>query len=212
MVANGYRLAFAEAACLASEELATRWLTPELLQQAPAGRRRNDWIAARVLLAQLLDNGPLPCLEKTAQGKPWHPALPAFNISNSGSGVAVLVGDGNVGCDLEQIRPRARFMAIARHSFAAHLCEWLAALPQCEQIPQFWRLWTAHEAVLKQRGGTVWQMSQLDLPLHTLCPPDRYLQHVTVGDWLIACCGEQPFAPGFTPVPSVAAVSGPHQR
>ncbi|MGK7245482.1 4'-phosphopantetheinyl transferase superfamily protein [Buttiauxella agrestis] len=43
-------------------------------------------------------------------------------------------------------------MAIARHSFDTSLCDWLESLPEVERIPQFWRLWTAHEAVLKQRG------------------------------------------------------------
>ena len=181
------------------DALANRWLSAQLLQDAPAGRRRQDWIAARVLLAMLLNNGSLPRLERAAQGKPYHPALPEFNISNSGSSVAVLIGVGEVGCDIEQVRPRGRFMEIARHSFDANLCDWLESLPEVEHIPQFWRLWTAHEAVLKQRGGTVWQMSQLALPLDTLCPPDRFLCHVAIGESLIACCGEQAFPDDFSP-------------
>jgi 4'-phosphopantetheinyl transferase len=197
LAVNGYHLAVGDVAQLKDDALATRWLAAELLQDAPGGRRRDEWIAARVLLAMLLNNGPLPQLERSAQGKPHHPQLPAFNISNSGASVAVLVGQGDVGCDLEIIRPRARFMAIARHSFDASLCDWLESLPEVEHIPQFWRLWTAHEAVLKQRGGTVWQMEQLRLPLQTLCPPDRFLHHVTVEDRLIACCGEQPFPANF---------------
>lgn len=198
MAVNDYRLAVGEVARLSDGALANRWLSAKLLQDAPAGRRRQDWIAARVLLAMLLNNGSLPKLERAAQGKPYHPALPEFNISNSGTSVAVLIGVGEVGCDIEQVRPRARFMAIARHSFAANLCDWLESLPEVEHIPQFWRLWTAHEAVLKQRGGTVWQMEQLHLPLQTLCPPDRFLHHVTVEDRLIACCGEQPFPDDFS--------------
>lgn len=186
-----------DVAHLKDDALAARWLAAELLQDAPAGRRRDEWIAARVLLAMLLNHGPLPKLERGAQGKPYHPQLPAFNISNSGVSVAVLVGEGDVGCDLELIRPRARFMAIARHSFDASLCDWLESLSEVERIPQFWRLWTAHEAVLKQRGGTVWQMEQLSLPLQTLCPPDRFMHHVTVGESLIACCGEQAFPTDF---------------
>ncbi|GDX06792.1 hypothetical protein BSPA111_30050 [Buttiauxella sp. A111] len=147
----------------------------------------------------LLNDGPLPKLARAAQGKPYHPALPEFNISNNATRVAVLVGGREVGCDIEQIRPRARFMAIARHSFDEPLCDWLESLPEAQQIGQFWRIWTAHEAVLKQRGGTVWQMEQLRLPLQTLCPPDRYLHHVSLDDSLIACCGEQPFPANFTP-------------
>ncbi|OAT18153.1 4'-phosphopantetheinyl transferase [Buttiauxella gaviniae ATCC 51604] len=200
MVVNGYHLAFADAACLAGDVLATRWMSPELLEEAPVGLRRAEWLAARILLAMLLNDGPLPKLDRGAHGKPFHPALPAFNISNTGSSVAVLVGEGDVGCDIEFIRPRARFMAIARHSFGAPLCDWLESLPEDEKMVSFWRLWTAHEAVLKQRGGTVWQMNQLNLPLESLCPPDRYLHHACVENRLIACCGEQPFPDSFAPV------------
>ncbi|WBM69250.1 4'-phosphopantetheinyl transferase superfamily protein [Buttiauxella sp. WJP83] len=199
MAVNDYQLAFGEVACVLNDACATRWLSPELLQDAPTGCRRPDWIAARVLLAMLLNDGPLPKLARAAQGKPYHPALPEFNISNHATRVAVLVGGGEVGCDIEQIRPRVRFMAIARHSFDEPLCDWLESLPEAQQIGQFWRIWTAHEAVLKQRGGTVWQMEQLRLPLQTLCPPDRYLHHVSLDDSLIACCGEQPFPINFTP-------------
>ncbi|WP_183271942.1 4'-phosphopantetheinyl transferase superfamily protein [Buttiauxella sp. A111] len=199
MAVNDYQLAFGEVACVLNDACATRWLSPELLQDAPTGRRRPDWIAARILLAMLLNDGPLPKLARAAQGKPYHPALPEFNISNNATRVAVLVGGREVGCDIEQIRPRARFMAIARHSFDEPLCDWLESLPEAQQIGQFWRIWTAHEAVLKQRGGTVWQMEQLRLPLQTLCPPDRYLHHVSLDDSLIACCGEQPFPANFTP-------------
>ena len=199
MAVNDYQLAFGEVACVLNDASTSRWLSPELLQDAPVGHRRVDWIAARILLAMLLNDGPLPKLARAAQGKPYHPSLPEFNISNHATRVAVLVGSGEVGCDVEQIRPRSRFMAIARYSFAAHLCDWLESLSEVEQIVQFWRIWTAHEAVLKQRGGTVWQMSQLELPLHTLCPPGRFLQHVTVDESLIACCGEQPFPDDFSP-------------
>ncbi|MGK7245481.1 hypothetical protein ACSPAH_07840 [Buttiauxella agrestis] len=94
MAVNGYHLAVGDVAQLKDDALATRWLAAEMLQDAPGGRRRDEWIAARVLLAMLLNNGPLPRLERSAQGKPHHPQLPAFNISNSSKSVAVLVGKG----------------------------------------------------------------------------------------------------------------------
>jgi 4'-phosphopantetheinyl transferase len=199
LAVTGYHLAFGDVARLSDDACATRWLSPELLQDAPVGVRRADWLASRILLAKLLNDGPLPKLERATHGKPFHPSLPAFNISNSAASVAVLVGEGDVGCDIEQIRSRARFMAIARHSFGAPLSNWLESLPGDKQMLEFWRMWTAHEAVLKQQGGTVWQMNQLDLPLHTLCPPDRYLHHACIENRLIACCGEQPFPENFAP-------------
>lgn len=195
----GYRLAFGSVACLGDNEQAARWLSPELMATAPAGNRRPVWLAGRVLLAMLLEQEALPGFETGPHGKPYHPQLPHFNISNSATSVAVLVGEDAVGCDIELLRPRKRFLSVAQHSFAAEIYAWLAALPAGEQLPAFWTLWTAHEAVLKQQGGTVWQITSLDLPLATLCPPGRYLTHLSVDNTLIACCGTALFPAQFSP-------------
>lgn len=194
-----YRLAFADTARLNDSALVSRWLSAELIATAPVGNRRPSWLAGRVLLAMLLENKALPPLETGPNGKPHHPDLAHFNISNSATRVAVLVGKEAVGCDIELLRPRKRFLAVAQHSFAPALYAWLVALPPEEQLPAFWRLWTAHEAVLKQQGGTVWQIASLQLALATLCPAGRYLRHLTVHDTLIACCGTAPFPAHFAP-------------
>ncbi len=194
----GYRLAFGAVARLGDDEQAARWLSPELMAAAPEGKRRPVWLAGRVLLAMLLER-PLPKLETGPHGKPWHPELPQFNISNSATSVAVLAGEDAVGCDIELLRPRKRFLAVAQHSFAPALYARLAALPPDEQLAAFWKLWTAHEAVLKQQGGTVWQITSLRLSPETLCPPGRHLIHLTVNNTLIACCGTEPFPAIFTP-------------
>ncbi|NIY47007.1 4'-phosphopantetheinyl transferase superfamily protein [Cedecea colo] len=195
----GYRLAFGSVARLSDNEQAARWLSPELIATAPDGKRRPVWLAGRILLAMLLEEEALPKLAAGPHGKPYHPQLPHFNISNSATSVAVLVGKEAVGCDIELLRPRKRFLAVAQHSFAPALYAWLAALPSDEQLPAFWTLWTAHEAVLKQQGGTVWQMDSLRLPLETLCPPGRHLTHLTVHNTLIACCGTKSFPAQFSP-------------
>lgn len=194
-----YRLAFGSVARLSDNQQAARWLSPELMAAAPDGKRRPVWLAGRVLLARLLEKEALPPFEAGPHGKPWHPELPHFNISNSAASVAVLVGKGAVGCDIELLRPRNRFLAVAQHSFAPALYDWLTALPSDEQLAAFWKLWTAHEAVLKQQGGTVWQIASLRLALETLCPPDRHLTHLTAHNTLIACCGTEPFPATFTP-------------
>lgn len=194
-----YRLALADVACLSDNAQVSRWLSAELQAAAPAGKRRPVWLAGRVLLARLLEKAALPLLETGPNGKPFHPDLPPFNISNSATRVAVLVGKEAVGCDIELLRPRRRFLAVAQYSFAPALYDWLVRLPPDEQLPAFWRLWTAHEAVLKQQGGTVWQITRLRLPLATLCPPGRYLTHLTVNDTLVACCGTTPFCAPLEP-------------
>lgn len=147
----------------------------------------------------MLGQEALGLLEIGPNGKPHHPQLPDFNISNSATSVAVLIGDAAVGCDIELLRPRPRFLTVAQHSFSPELFNWLVNLPEEARLPAFWRLWTAHEAVVKQQGGTVWQIASLNLPLETLCPPDRYLCHLTVANTLIACCGTKPFCAQFTP-------------
>lgn len=190
-----YRLAVGRVEHLCDPHSVRRWLSHGLTAMAPLGVRRSTWLAGRVLLAQLLDNGVLPPLQKGAHGKPWHPQLPEFNISNSADAVAVLTGNRPVGCDIELLRPRKRWRAVARHSFSPALNDWLEGLPEAQQLTAFWRVWTAHEAVVKQRGGTVWQIPELSLPLETLCPPNLHLQHIVCGEWLIACCGPEPFTP-----------------
>lgn len=195
---ENYRLAVGRVGALCDSQFVKRWLSGELIATAPQGARRSVWLAGRVLLAQLLDNGPLPPLQNGPHGKPWHPQLPEFNISNSADAVAVLTGHNSVGCDMELLRPRRRWQAVAKHSFSPTLNDWLEGLPEGQQLTAFWRLWTAHEAVIKQRGGTVWQIPELSLPLETLCPPNLYLQHITCEEWLIACCGSEAFAPDFS--------------
>lgn len=195
----GYRLGFGDVMRLSDDALVKSWLSSELVAAAPAGNRRPVWLSGRVLLAMLAEIKALPLLETGPNGKPQHPELPHFNISNSGTRVAVLLGDDAVGCDIESVRTRKRFMAVAQHSFAPQLYDWLVSLHVDDQLPAFWKLWTAHEAVVKQQGGTVWQISALKLPLETLCPPGRHLTHLLVNNTLIACCGTQPFASGFAP-------------
>lgn len=195
----GYRLAFGDVARLSDDALVKCWLSPELVAVAPTGNRRPVWFAGRVLLAMLAEIKALPLLDSGPNGKPQHPELPHFNISNSATSVAVLLGDNAVGCDIELLRPRKRFLGVAQHSFAPELSDWLVSLPTDDQLPAFWKLWTAHEAVVKQQGGTVWQIAALKLPLDTLCPPNRHLTHLCVQNTLIACCGEHPFPADFSP-------------
>lgn len=195
----GYRLAFGDVARLSDDALVKYWLSPELVAVAPAGNRRPIWLAGRVLLATLAEIKALPLLDTGPNGKPQHPELPHFNISNSAASVAVLLGNDAVGCDIELLRPRKRFLGVAQHSFTPELYDWLVSLPADDQLPAFWKLWTAHEAVVKQQGGTVWQIAALKLPLETLCPPGRHLTHLCVHNTLIACCGENPFPDGFAP-------------
>ena len=84
-------------------------LPPALREQAPQGPRRERWLAGRALLSHTLS--PLPEIIYGEQGKPaFAPETPLwFNLSHSGDDIALLLSDeGEVGCDIEVIRPRQR--------------------------------------------------------------------------------------------------------
>ncbi|ANI31770.1 hypothetical protein PL78_18350 [Yersinia entomophaga] len=165
------RIALARISDLSQPAVTTDWLSPELLVQAPSGKRREAWLAGRVLLAQRVGQRPLREMIIEASGKPAFRCdqLPHFNISHSGDFVFVAVSDkGPIGCDIEVIRPRTGAIEIAQHYFCEAEYLWLAAQPAENVMMAFWRLWTAREARLKQRGLSVWQMRSIALKPETL--------------------------------------------
>lgn len=94
-------------------------LPPGLREQAPQGPRRERWLAGRALLSHTLS--PLPEIIYGEQGKPaFAPETPLwFNLSHSGDDIALLLSDeGEVGCDIEVIRPRANWRWLANAVFS----------------------------------------------------------------------------------------------
>ncbi len=64
---------------------------------------------------------PLPEIIYGEQGKPaFAPEMPLwFNLSHSGDDIALLLSDeGEVGCDIEVIRPRANWRWLANAVFS----------------------------------------------------------------------------------------------
>ncbi|MGU0042717.1 4'-phosphopantetheinyl transferase AcpT [Escherichia coli] len=133
-------------------------MPPGLREQAPQGPRRERWLAGRALLSHTLS--PLPEIIYGEQGKPaFAPETPLwFNLSHSGDDIALLLSDeGEVGCDIEVIR-RAPTGAGWRTPYSASgntsrwtPCIWIA-------MEMFWRICTRKEAIVKQRGGSAWQI------------------------------------------------------
>lgn len=198
-----YRLAIGSIEPLCAQ--AERWLTPA---QRAACRQRQQ-LAGRVLLARQLrhfptpgpgdSNKPLPALIIRAGGKPAFadPHLPQFNLSHSGDRLALLIGGHQpLGCDIEHIRPRRGFMAIAAAAFSPACLHWLSQQPH--PLPAFWQLWTAHEAILKQRGQGVWQMASLRLDPQHLAPAGLFCQSLQYHDDQLAICGPLPFEQKLT--------------
>ncbi|EAS9678456.1 4'-phosphopantetheinyl transferase AcpT [Salmonella enterica] len=146
--------------------LSTGQLPDALIAQAPQGVRRASWLAGRVLLSRALS--PLPEIVYGEQGKPaFSTGTPLwFNLSHSGDNIALLLSDeGEVGCDIEVIRPRDNWRSLANAVFSlGEHAEMEAEHPE-RQLAAFWRIWTRKEAIVKQRGGSAWQVVSVDSTL-----------------------------------------------
>lgn len=130
--------------------------------------RRQQWRAGRALLAEALfafsGQEMLPEMKISARGKPsfTDPSLPRFSLSHSVNSLQlVLCAAGETGGDVEQIRPRARYLDVARQAFSETEFCWLTE--QENPLNAFWQLWCLREAWLKQQAGSVWQMEQIRL-------------------------------------------------
>ncbi|WP_413493951.1 4'-phosphopantetheinyl transferase superfamily protein [Morganella psychrotolerans] len=151
---------------------------------AGVARNTSSFIAGRRLLAHAAGYDALRTIHLSAQGKPCFadPALPRFSISHSRDYIALALTVGaDVGLDIEVIRPRHRYLSLAARYFSVAEQSALHSAPdEKTALSFFWHYWTAHEAVIKQRGETVWQIrpddtcnsvldvQQLQLPaLHT---------------------------------------------
>jgi len=164
--------------------LSTGDLTPALIEEAPQGARRASWLAGRVLLSRLLS--PLPEIIYGEQGKPVFAAqIPLwFSLSHSGDDIALLVSDeGEVGCDIEVIRPRANWRALADELFSSAEHAEIEAEQSNKQLAAFWRVWTCKEAIIKQRGESVWQLASIDSTMSTLS-----VSHYQTGSLSLAVC------------------------
>ncbi len=78
---------------------------------------------------------PLPEIIYGEQGKPaFAPETPLwFNLSHSGDDIALLLSDeGEVGCDIEVIRPRANWRRVQPRE--------MDAVHPDQQLEMFWRI------------------------------------------------------------------------
>lgn len=165
-------------------------LAPALTEQAPQGPRLARWLAGRVLLSQALS--PLPPIVYGAQGKPaFTPETPFwFNLSHSGDDIALLLSDeGEVGCDIEVVRPRDNWRALADAVFSPGEHSEIAAEPPDRQRLAFWRIWTRKEAIVKQRGGDIWQIAGVDSTL----PQPLSVSQLQLANLSLAVCTPTPF-------------------
>ncbi len=170
--------------------LSTRPLPHKLAAQAPQGSRRASWLAGRVLLAQAVS--PLPEIIYAEHGKPGFSGETGlwFNLSHSGDDIALLLSDeGEVGCDIEVIRPRPNWRRLANAVFSlGEHAEVEAEHPE-RQLDAFWRIWTRKEAMVKQRGGSAWQIASVDSTRGAALP----VSQIQLADLSLAVCTPTPF-------------------
>nr|WP_247744293.1 4'-phosphopantetheinyl transferase superfamily protein [Ruegeria sp. R14_0] len=76
---------------------------------------------------------------------------PGFNLSHSGGRAVLAVNkDGDLGLDIEKVRPIED--AVAKHNFSPAEYAELSGLPKADWLTGFFRCWTRKEAVLKKLG------------------------------------------------------------
>lgn len=196
-------------------------VSPERRERCSRFRRREDALrslAGEALLRAALSRrtgrpGAELRLAENRFGKPcWADGRSdggglRFNVSHAGRWVAVLLGGGEVGVDVEQIKPlQPPFPVDCLHPAEAR---WWRRLPEPERLAAFYELWTLKESYVKAKG------MGLSLPLHSfavqplegggaaLAPPDgdcRLRLYPLAEDMRLAGCaidGSLPSRPEF---------------
>ncbi len=111
--------------------------------------------ALRMLLSGYLDIPPdMLQLGRRSKGKPFSLDDPGlfFNMSNSGKfAVIVFSRDGEVGIDLEQIRPLPDLDEMIERNFTASEIKFILKKPE-ERTRRFFLFWTVKESYLKALG------------------------------------------------------------
>jgi 4'-phosphopantetheinyl transferase len=147
--------------------------------------------ALRSILGRYLDVPPESIrFETTAFGKPYLAGSTlSFNLSHSdGLALFAVTSSGQVGVDVERIRPVTDADAIVKRYFAPGEARQYASVPPPERSATFFSTWTRKEAFLKATG------------LGLQRPLDSFEVEVTPGascPWLRVSGASQPDEPRF---------------
>jgi 4'-phosphopantetheinyl transferase len=153
--------------CRSLDDEVARYVSPDELLRAdrlldPEKRRR--FITGRSLLREVLGRYLAKPPHEIAfttgvHGKPFlstavHKNPPHFNLSHSGNVfLLAIAADREVGIDVEEMNSDIPFPEIARLTFTPREQGELFALPDYQQRPFFYRIWTRKEAYLKACGA-----------------------------------------------------------
>ncbi len=163
---------------------------------------RERFVAARGILRELLARYLELEPEKIdfmygPQGKPSlssvHNSRVRFSVSHSREmGLFAFANCGEVGVDIEQVKPDFKGMEIASHFFSSEEIAALAKLPPELGVEAFFGCWTRKEAYVKARG------QGLSIPLRSFTVSfangNQLLRDETGAPW--SCYALEP-APGF---------------
>jgi 4'-phosphopantetheinyl transferase len=130
-------------------------------------RDRHLYIAAHVWLRRILGAALAArpselVFTRDAHGKPAvsSASRPAsggtldFSLSHTADGIAcALSSTCRVGVDIEQLAPISRLAAVASYALHPDEMHHLLTAPEHQQLPRFYRFWTAKESLLKAIGS-----------------------------------------------------------
>ncbi len=168
--------------------------------------------AALCLAAGALTAGVLHLHEEALHAGPYgKPEAPGvfFSLSHSGGYALLAVSDGDVGADLERVRPAPE--RVSARVFTPEEQRWLEA--GCDHDARFFTLWTLKEALLKAcgRGLTLPLQSRNVLPLlrgqSVLTPDGAFFgsaQHF--GGYRLAVCTRMPDPPAAPQILTAADI------
>lgn len=155
---------------LTEEQVAAYGASLSGSERARAGKmalasKRQEFVVARGLLRQMLSRvAGLAAAERGLefrQDRRGKPGLAgdgpiAFNLSHSqGLALAALTIGGNVGVDLEKIRPEGDWQALARRFFTVAESRAIDACSPARRARAFFACWTRKEAFVKAAGSGI---------------------------------------------------------
>ena len=164
-----------ELSCFPGVEL----LTPMRRERMFRYRLQEDrarCLAAGLMLRCVFGVTQAESIMNSSLGKPFLPSGPSFNLSHSGSKVVLLVGDQELGVDIEQIAPYSQ--SVARQVFTDRELRWLNEQRSDEA---FFRLWTGKESIMKAAG----QGFRLPPESFEIHPTQAVPNHVCGRDWFL---------------------------
>lgn len=110
----------------------------------------------------------IPDIAREQGGKPFFPDFPEihFNISHSHGAAVVVLHDNSIGIDVEKLRPAPKRLSAGKTD------------------EEFFRLWTAQEATVKRRGGSIAAVLRGGIEIDPQC---RVYDNVLPG-YIVAVC------------------------